>query len=111
MAHGSGVRIELTAGQLPSLPGARALASAGQLTGGCRRNREWLADRVEVDGEVPADLVEIAYDPQTSGGLLAAVPASTADAAVAALRAAGVACAAIVGAVRERGAGPWVVVG
>jgi selenide, water dikinase len=111
MAHGSSVRIELTAAQLPSLPGARALASAGQLTGGCRRNREWLADRVEVAAEVPADLVELAYDPQTSGGLLAAMPAATADAAVAALRAAGMACATIVGTVRECRSGPWIVLG
>ena len=109
MAHGSGVRIELTAARLPSLPGARALASAGQLTGGCRRNREWLADRVEVAAEVPADLVELAYDPQTSGGLLAAVPAAAADAVVGALHAAGMSCATIVGAVRERRDGPWIV--
>jgi selenide, water dikinase len=108
MAHGSGARIELIAARLPALPGARALASAGQLTGGCRRNREWLADRVEIAADVPTDLVEIAYDPQTSGGLLAALPASTADAAVTALRAGGVTCATIVGAVHERHAGPWI---
>jgi selenide,water dikinase len=109
MAHGSGVRIELEAARLPSLPGACALAAAGELTGGCRRNREWLADRVEVAAGVPADLVEIAFDPQTSGGLLAAIPAASSDAAVAALHAAGVDRATIVGAVRERRAGPWIV--
>jgi selenide, water dikinase len=109
MAHGSGVRIEIEAARLPSLPGARALAAAGQLTGGCRRNREWLADRVQLAPDVPADLVEIAFDPQTSGGLLAAIPAATADAAVAALHAAGVEAATIVGAVRERRDGPWIV--
>jgi selenide, water dikinase len=109
MAHGSGVRIELEAARLPSLPGARALAAAGQLTGGCRRNREWLADRVEVAPDVPTDLVEIAFDPQTSGGLLAALPASTAEAAVAALHAAGVKCSTIVGVAHDRHAGPWIV--
>jgi selenide,water dikinase len=109
MAHGSGARIELDAARLPSLPGARALAAAGQLTGGCRRNREWLGDRVEVAPDVPTDLVELAFDPQTSGGLLAALPASTAEAAVAALHAAGVESATIVGTVRERHAGPWIV--
>jgi selenide, water dikinase len=109
MAHGSGARIELDAARLPSLPGARALAAAGQLTGGCRRNREWLGDRVEVAPDVPTDLVELAFDPQTSGGLLAALSASTAEAAVAALHAAGVESATIVGAVRERHAGSWIV--
>jgi len=109
MAHGSGVRIEIEAARLPALPGARALAAAGELTGGCRRNREWLADRVQLATDVPADLVEIAFDPQTSGGLLAAIPAATSVAAVAALHAAGVEAATIVGTVRERRDGPWIV--
>jgi len=109
MAHGSGVRIALDAARLPSLPGSRALAAAGHLTGGCRRNRDWLADRVEIAADVPGDLVELAFDPQTSGGLLAALPASAAGAAVAALHAAGVTAATIVGAVDPRHAGPWVV--
>src|SRR5262249_53763808 len=70
MAHGSGVRLVLESSRLPLLPGARSLARAGQLTGGCRRNRAWLGERVEIAASVPSDLVEIGYDPQTSGGLL-----------------------------------------
>ena len=62
-----------------------------------------------ISADVPADLVEVAFDPQTSGGLLAAIPAATPDAAVAALHAAGVEAATIVGAVRERPDGPWIV--
>src|SRR5262245_2861194 len=65
MASGSGVRLVLAADRLPLLPGVRALAAAGHLTGGCRRNREWLADKVAVSPEVPADLAEVAWDPQT----------------------------------------------
>jgi selenide,water dikinase len=57
---------------------------------------------------VPADLVEIGFDPQTSGGLLAALPVADAAGAVQALRAAGVASATIVGAVEERRAGAWI---
>ncbi len=38
---------------LPLLPGAAALAQAGQLTGGCRRNRAWLGERVDVAANVP----------------------------------------------------------
>jgi selenide,water dikinase len=109
MAHGSGVRLVLESARLPVLPGARALALGGQLTGGCRRNRDWLADRVAIAAAVPTDLIEIAYDPQTSGGLLAALPAHDASAAVAALHATGVTAAAIVGAVEERFTGPSIM--
>jgi selenide,water dikinase len=95
------------AARLPVLPGARALAAAGHVTGGCQRIREWLAGKVDVAPDVPADLADVAWDPQTSGGLLAAVPASAAQAAVDALVAAGVA-AAIVGRVEAREGGASV---
>ena len=108
MAHGSDVRLVVEAARLPVLPGARALALGGQLTGGCRRNRDWLGERVEIAPQVPADLVEIGFDPQTSGGLLAALPAAEGAGAVAALHAAGVASATIVGTVEERRAGAWI---
>ena len=110
MAHGSGVRLAFVAERLPLLPGARALAAAGHLTGGCKRNRDWLADKVEVAAAVAADLAEIAWDPQTSGGLLAAVPAATAPRLLDAFRAAGVR-AATIGAVEARSSGAWVALG
>src|SRR5262249_8657769 len=108
MAHGSGVRLVLDATTLPLLPGARTLALAGQLTGGCRRNRAWLGQRGDVAVSVPAGLVEIGYDPQTSGGLLAALPEEDGAAAVEALRAEGVGAASVVGRVEARVDGSWV---
>ena len=107
MASGSGVRLMIEAARLPLLPGATRLVAEGQLTGGCRRNRDWLADKVEVRSGVPAALVEIAYDPQTSGGLLAAVgPAETSE-ALRALLDAGVE-AVVVGTATARPGGPWI---
>jgi selenide,water dikinase len=108
MAHGSGVRHVFEAARLPILPGARALAAAGNVTGGCRRNREWLADKVAIAATVAPDLAEIAWDPQTSGGLLVAVPESEALALEAAFDAAGVP-GRTVGRVEARDDGPWVV--
>jgi selenide,water dikinase len=108
MAHASAVRLVLAAASLPLLPGARALAVAGHLTGGCRRNREWLADKAAVDPAVPGDLAEVAWDPQTSGGLLAAVPAASAPRVLDALAEVGLA-AARVGCVEDRADGPWVI--
>jgi selenide,water dikinase len=101
MAHASGVTLRFDATALPVLAGARALAQAGELTGGCGRNRDYLADKVTIDPALPADLVEIAFDPQTSGGLLIAVAASEADGLLADLHAAGVDMAAIIGEATE----------
>jgi selenide,water dikinase len=44
------------------------------LTGGCHRNRDYLTGKVEVDAGVDPGIVEVAFDPQTSGGLLIALP-------------------------------------
>jgi len=77
MAERSGVRIELDAHALPLFPGAREQASAGIRTGGDRRNRDFAGPHVDADA-VPEDLLALAYDPQTSGGLLVSLPADKA---------------------------------
>jgi selenide, water dikinase len=74
MAERSGVRIELDVSSLPLFPGARDAAAAGVRTGGDSRNRDFAGPHVEANG-VPEDLLALAYDPQTSGGLLIALPA------------------------------------
>ena len=71
MATRSGVRIELDAARLPALDGALEAARAGVSTAGTRNNREYA--RVELDDVAP-ELVELAYDPQTAGGLLVSLP-------------------------------------
>ncbi|HSL64128.1 MAG TPA: selenide, water dikinase SelD [Gaiellaceae bacterium] len=73
MASRSGVRIRLDASALPPLPGALEVARAGERTGGDRRNRDFAGAHVGLDG-VADDLVALAYDPQTAGGLLVALP-------------------------------------
>lgn len=107
MATGSGVTLRLRAAALPLLPGALRLALEGYITGGCKRNRTYLADKVRVSSAVPQDLDEVAFDPQTSGGLLIAVPAREAEALVRALLDEGVPAAAIIGEAVPRGA-VWV---
>ena len=73
MAERSGCELRVEAAALPLLSGAREAAALGVRTGGDGRNRTALEDRVAVGAESPHDLVALAYDPQTSGGLLAAV--------------------------------------
>jgi selenide,water dikinase len=74
LAKLSGVGLVLRAGAVPILPGALEYARRGFLTGGGSRNREALAEAVRVDPDVPAEVEDLLYDPQTSGGLLMAVP-------------------------------------
>ena len=97
MAMGSGVTLRLRAAALPLLPGALRLASAGYITGGCKRNRTYLADKVHVSSAVPPDFNEVAFDPQTSGGLLIAVPEQEAAGLVHDLLDEGVPAAAVIG--------------
>ena len=60
-----------------TLPGCAAVADAGQRTGGDPRNRDYLAGHL--DSTAPAGAEALCFDPQTSGGLLAAVDAAVAD--------------------------------
>jgi selenide,water dikinase len=85
MAERSGVRIVVEAGSLPSLPGALAAARRGLMTGGDYRNREYVAESVERTG-LADDLAALAFDPQTSGGLLISLPAERAPVLVAAFQ-------------------------
>jgi selenide,water dikinase len=86
MADRSGVRIELEAEALPLFPGAREAAAAGTRTGGDSRNRDFAAAHVDAE-DVPDHLLALAYDPQTAGGLLVALPSDRALALQAAFEA------------------------
>ena len=90
MARASGTRFAFEAAALPALPGALALAGAGVETGGAAHNRRFVSPALVVADGVPADVVTLAHDPQTSGGLLAAIPVEQVAAVEAALDDAGV---------------------
>jgi selenide, water dikinase len=73
MARASGARLVFDAGALPALPGALDLARSGIETGGAAHNRRFTAPALAVGEGVAPELVALAHDPQTSGGLLAAI--------------------------------------
>jgi selenide,water dikinase len=79
MADRSGVVFAFDSARLPLYDGARAAAEAGTRTGGDPRNRAHLADHLRVADGVDAALEALVYDPQTSGGLLAAVDPGIVD--------------------------------
>ncbi len=80
MARASGTRFVLIASDLPALGGALDLAAAGVETGGAASNRRFVLPALDVAEGVPAELVSLGHDPQTSGGLLAAVTPAALDA-------------------------------
>ncbi|HET7725870.1 MAG TPA: selenide, water dikinase SelD [Candidatus Limnocylindrales bacterium] len=73
MARASAAALAFDARSLPVLPGALELARTGVETGGAAHNRRFTAPALTVGTIAPEALV-IAHDPQTSGGLLAAIP-------------------------------------
>ena len=79
MARASGCRLVFDAAALPALAGALDLARAGIETGGAAHNRRYVLPSLAIGPTVPPELVALAHDPQTSGGLLAAVPPGILD--------------------------------
>jgi selenide,water dikinase len=106
MAEGSGVTIVFEESDLPILPDALELCGAGMIPGGGNRNREYYAPSVRISDEVSEQIAELVFDPQTSGGLLIAVPDAQALALLAELQKSGHREAAIVGKVVARGEHP-----
>lgn len=80
MAAASGVTIEIDVASVPLLDGIRAIAGEN-VPGGSRTNAQYFAPGVRFSREVPLDLVQLLHDPQTSGGLLAAVATAVVPAA------------------------------
>lgn len=107
MASGSGVTLIIESAKLPLLKSAVRLAEKGYVTGGCKRNKDYLDDKMAIEKSIREGLVEVALDPQTSGGLLIAVAKRHAAKLVEDLQAAGVTAACEVGyAVSQQK--PWV---
>ena len=82
MAAASGCAVELDLRALPLLPGALEAAATGLVPAGAGKNRDSISAVLSVDDGADELLVDLCLDPQTSGGLLAAVPAESAEALV-----------------------------
>jgi selenide,water dikinase len=76
----SGCAAEVDLAALPLIPGVRELVEADIIPGGSRRNRAAAVAYMTAGTDAVDALVTLACDAQTSGGLLAAVPADTAAA-------------------------------
>ena len=86
MASASGVSIELFGSKIPLLPEALRMAGEGMNPGGAFANRDYIEKHVRFAPDVDANLTQVMFDPQTSGGLLVAIPADSAAGFSAALK-------------------------
>jgi selenide,water dikinase len=73
MAVASGVTIEIEVDRLRFLPGALDYARQGAIPGGLKNNREFASCAVASTRELPRELEDLLYDPQTAGGLLISI--------------------------------------
>ena len=90
MISGSGCGMVFRAGDVERLPGAADSIAQGLVPGGTAANRSYREPWVSNAAELDEATLNLLFDPQTSGGLMAALPSRDAEAALAALREAGI---------------------
>lgn len=97
MVEGTDVGLEIHAPRVPVLDEVSDYAAMGLIPGGAYRNEDFRRYMVTVEGGVTDDTVKILHDPQTSGGLLIALPAPEAEALLSILNAEGLSEACLIG--------------
>lgn len=109
MIEGTNVGMVINSTAIPYFPEAKELAEMGLVSGGMHRNRDFRAHMVEIGKEVPAYMVDILFDPQTSGGLLISLPAGNAYTLLDDMHEEGIDDAAIIGEVLDKPKGKIIV--
>ena len=102
IAQNSDVAIELQCNKVPLISGVIDFAKMGLIPEGMYANREFRSSMIEFAGKVADWMLDILYDPQTSGGLLISVSPDVADIMLTKLQQAGCKETAIVGTVVKK---------
>ena len=108
MAVGSNLSIVIDSANVPLLPQVYDMAEMGIVPQGSYNNRNWLSCSVQFGENVPLALTDIMFDPQTSGGLLIALPEKEAVKLLAELREY-IPISNIIGYVEKTGTSPLIV--
>jgi selenide,water dikinase len=102
-AHGiAAVSFEIDHSAFDYFPGAVEAAREGHLSGGLKNNRAFVSNCASFAPSVSSEYQDLLFDPQTSGGLLAAIASEAAESALAALQRHGVAARRIGRVVAKR---------
>jgi len=105
LASASKVDVEILWDDVPLLPGVLQCAADGILPGAIERNRESSGGALAATDGVEPAMLDILFDAQTSGGLLIAIPESSAQSFLTRLRGEGISEAAVIGRIVGEGAG------
>ena len=105
MAKAANACLTIDTKKIPLLSGVESAVAQGCLTRGDRTNREYAGSHAVIDASVSPLMNHLVFDPQTSGGLLIALPQNRAEDCVRALRERGDAVSAIVGSVESSSPG------
>lgn len=79
MAQGSNTSIVIDSKQLPIMDGAVDFARMGIIPAGAHRNRIQAEGKAYYSDKTPLEIIDIIFDPQTSGGLLISVKKEEAE--------------------------------
>lgn len=102
MAQGSGMTLEIYMDQVPVQSEALEYAKMGLIPAGAYRNRDFMEDKIDL-GDVEEAMLDLFFDPQTSGGLLLSVEPEAGEQIIREFEAAGMDTAyGIIGKVTER---------
>ncbi len=102
MAKGSNVTISVDLNRVPFFPGVRRLAEAGCIPGASFRNLDYAGNDIAFGSDLDYDLKMIAFDAQTSGGLVICVPEENSERLIGDLLASGLEDSSVIGRVSEK---------
>ena len=117
MGHGYGMiansklGMAINISSIPIFAAARDFATMGFVPRGVRRNMEYYRSHIEQACEISDEMWDILFDPQTSGGLLMAIPPDKAEGLLKKLRSSGIKEATIIGQIVDKPKGKIVLRG
>lgn len=79
LAEASSVTLKINHKDIPLIEGALEFAQMGLVPAGAYSNEVYIGDKVKISSDIPREIVDVLYDPQTSGGLLMSVPEDKVD--------------------------------
>jgi len=99
MIEGSPTGMKIYSAAIPYFEGVQELIETGIVPGGLIRNRKFREQQIEKGANCPGWIIDLLFDPQTSGGLFLSLPEAGAEELLAKMHQAGLSDAAIVGEV------------